>query len=183
MNVLIAFGTTEGQTRKIARHMARSLEGNEHTVQLHDCSDRNTSAEPAQFDAVILAASVHHKRYQTALYEFVESHRSALEHKPVAFVSVSLAITLASGEPEARSYVDDFAKEVSLQFDAVHLAEGAVRQFEYSSSEASTINLVVFKGQRKIPENAGNPEYTDWTALDAFVEQFIAEIARVGSNG
>lgn len=177
MNVLIAFATTEGQTRKIARYTARSLEGAQHAVQVHDCSDESAPFEIAEFDAVILAASVHHKRYQNAFYRFVDTNLAALHEKPVALVSVSLAVTLASGAAEARSYVDEFTNETGLKTDAVHLAEGAIRYFEYSASEASTINLVVFKGQKKMPARNGNPEYTDWKALEAFALSFLDEVA------
>ena len=183
MNVLIAFATTEGQTRKIARAMAQSLRSQQHDVTLHDCSDGIASPDIDVFDSVIMAASVHHQRYQPGFYEFAASHLEALKAKPVAFVSVSLSVTLASGEAEARGYVDDFAKETSLHFDAVHLAEGAVRYFEYNPSDELTVDLIVFKGQKKMPQRDGNPEYTDWTALEAFTQQFATDAAEKISQG
>ena len=179
MNVLIAFGTTEGQTRKIARSMAQSIRENGHVVTIYDCSERNAAPDVNDFDTVILAASVHHRRYQTDLYDFVQSNLEALKAKPVAFVSVSLSVTLASGEAEAREYVDDFIKETGLRFEAVHLAEGAVRYFEYGPSDELTIDLIVFKGQKKMPKRDGNPEYTDWQALNTFADTFIADASKV----
>jgi menaquinone-dependent protoporphyrinogen oxidase len=178
MNVLIAFGTTEGQTRKIARHMARSMQDSGHDVELHDCSSRIDAPNVGDFDVVVLAASVHHKRYQTTFYSFVESNLAAIQAKPLAFVSVSLSVTLASGEAEARAYVDDFIDETGLRLDAVHLAEGAVRYFQYGSSEELTIDLLVFKGQKKMPKRDSNPEYTDWQALEAFIVSFLEEAAK-----
>jgi menaquinone-dependent protoporphyrinogen oxidase len=178
MNVLIAFGTTEGQTRKIARHMAQSMQDAGHSVELHDCSGRAASPSVGDFDVVVLAASVHHRRYQTAFYSFVQSNLTALQSKPVAFVSVSLSVTLASGEAEAREYVDDFISETGLSPAAVHLAEGAVRYFQYGSSEELTIDLLVFKGQKKMPKRESNPEYTDWQALDAFAASFLEDAGK-----
>ena len=178
MNILIAFTTTEGQTRKIARAMQRTVETAGHAVTLHDCAERTVRIKSADFDAVILAASVHHRRYQSALYDFVAAHLAALQQKPVAFVSVSLSVTLASGEAEAQEYVSEFISETGLSVDAVHLAEGAIRYFEYSRSEASTIDLVVFKGQKTMPERNANPEYTDWAALEAFVMRFVDQVTR-----
>lgn len=178
MNVLIAFGTTEGQTRKIARHMARSLQDIGHDVELHDCSGRTVAPNVSDFDVIVLAASVHHKRYQTAFYSFVGSNLAALQAKPLAFVSVSLSLTLASGETEARAYVDDFINETGLRPNAVHLTEGAVRYFQYGSSEELTIDLLVFKGQKKMPKRDANPEYTDWQALEAFTASFLEDAAK-----
>ncbi|MBU2532311.1 MAG: protoporphyrinogen oxidase [Alphaproteobacteria bacterium] len=178
MNVLIAFGTTEGQTRKIARHLSETIDGLGHSATLFDSGGDAAGAAVASFDAVILAASVHHERYQTAFYEFVKDNREALQAKPRAFISVSLSQTLAGGEPEAQRYVDGFVAETGLSFDQVHLAEGAIRYFEYSRSEADTIELIVFKGQKKMPKAGGNPEYTDWEALDAFAKKFLTDVAR-----
>lgn len=87
MNVLIAFGTTEGQTRKIARHMARSMQDSGHDAELHDCSSRIDAPNVGDFDVVVLAASVHHKRYQTAFYSFVESNLAAIQAKPLRLCS------------------------------------------------------------------------------------------------
>ena len=180
MNVLIAYGTTEGQTRKIARYMAGSMREAGHTVELHDCTDLGASAVVDDFDAVVLAASVHHKRYQTAFYSFVKTNLASLQAKPLAFVSVSLSQTLASGEEEARSYVTSFTEETGLAPAAVHLAEGAVRYFEYGRAEEETIDLLVFKGQKKMPDRGSNPEYTDWDALDAFAKAFVGSADKSG---
>ena len=179
MNVLIAFGTTEGQTRKIARYMAGSIRDSGQDVELYDCSGDTTVPDVGDFDMVILAASVHHKQYQTAIYSFVESNLAALQVKPLGFVSVSLSVTLASGEAEACGYVDDFINETGLRPDAVHLAEGAIRYYQYSSSEEQTIDLLVFKGQKKMPDRIGNPEYTDWQALDAFTTSLLEDAAKI----
>ena len=84
-------------------------------------------------------------------------------------------VWLSGGEAAARSYVDDFFAETGLRTDAVHLAEGAIRYFEYARSEAQTIELVVFKGQKKMPSIGGNPEYTDWGAIDAFTAAFVRD--------
>lgn len=173
MNVLIAFATTEGQTRKIARAMARSIREAGCAATLYDIAELSAAPDVGEFDAVILAASVHHQRYQPEIYDFARSNLEALKAKRTAFVSVSLSVTLASGEVEARGYVDDFTKETGLQPDAVHLAEGAVRYSEYGSSDELTVDLIVFKGQKKMPKRDGNPEYTDWQALGAFIASFV----------
>lgn len=173
MNVLIAFGTTEGQTRKIARAMARSIREVGHAATLYDCAERSAAPDVGEFDAVILAASVHHQRYQADVYDFVGANLETLKTKHTAFVSVSLSVTLASGEEEARRYVEDFAKETGLKPDTVHLAEGAVRYSEYGSSDELTVDLVVFKGQKTMPKRDGNPEYTDWQALEKFATTFV----------
>lgn len=182
MDILIAFATTEGHTRKIAQHLEQQLERGGHAVEIFNCSDEADQPDVGRFDAVILAASVHDKRYQPAFYSFVSANKAALKSKPLAFVSVSLAITLADGEQEAQSYVDNFVKETGLKIENVHLAEGAIRYLEYSGSEESTIKLIVFKSQKKMPPHGSNPEYTDWNALDAFAKSFAQSVPQSKSD-
>lgn len=182
MNVLIVYATTEGQTRKIAQHMYRTIEDAGHEVTVSDCSDRSNNIDVTRFDAIVLAASIHEKKYQSVMYEFITDHLEQLNSKPLAFVSVSLAITLASGEAEARRYVDELIEETGLQPDAVHLAEGAIRYFQYGKAEAATIDLIVFKGQKKMPKRDGNPEYTDWQALEEFATSFTQQNAGNGNR-
>lgn len=57
MKILIAFATTEGQTRKIARYMADEFQVLGHTVTLADVTDE--PPPPAGHDAAILGGSIH----------------------------------------------------------------------------------------------------------------------------
>ncbi|MGI9405180.1 MAG: flavodoxin domain-containing protein [Hyphomicrobiaceae bacterium] len=175
MKVLIAFTTTEGQTRKIARHAAETITRLGHEAEVYSCDDDSSAPAVATFDAVILAGSVHQKRYQAALYDFVAANLAALQSKPTAFISVSLSITFTDGEAEAQSYYDNFAKETGWQASAVHLAEGAIRYTEYDFFKILTIKHKVFKGKKEMPEKTGNPEFTDWVALDDFVSVFLED--------
>src|SRR5215475_12097536 len=64
MKLLIVYGTSEGQTRKIAGFVAEHLAQQEHQTQLVSAIDATAAIDPRDFDAVIIAASVHAGRYQ-----------------------------------------------------------------------------------------------------------------------
>lgn len=173
MNVLIAFGSTEGQTRKIAHHIEATLAAANHTVTLTDCSETSKTPSLSAFDAVIVAASVHNKRHQDSVNSFAFVERTHLEAMPSAFISVSLSIIAKDGEEEAQQYIDDFAVETGWTPKAIHLAAGAVRYLEYDFFKEFTVKQLVLDGEEIPDKAAGNPEYTDWNALDRFVKSFI----------
>lgn len=177
MNVLIAFGSTEGQTRKIAHHIEASLKAAGHSVTLMDCSESSQTPPVSSFDAAIVAGSVHNKRHQDAVVGFAYAEREGLASIPSAFISVSLSIIAKDGATEAREYVHDFVAETEWTPTATHLAAGAVRYLEYDFFKEFTVKQLVLEGE-PVPDKAeGNPEYTDWDALDTFVGSFVSGAA------
>jgi menaquinone-dependent protoporphyrinogen oxidase len=177
MNVLIAFGSTEGQTRKIARHIETKLTAEGHAVTVMDCGETSKTPALSRFGAVIVAGSVHNKRHQDSVNSFAFVERAHLEAMPGAFISVSLSIIAKDGEAEARQYVDDFIAETGWTPKATHLAAGAVRYLEYDFFKEFTVKQLVLEGEAVPDKGTGNPEYTDWAALDAFVGSFLSDAA------
>jgi len=177
MNILIAYGSTEGQTKKIVRHIETTLTSDGHDCVVLDCAESQKSPDPATFDAVILAGSVHDKRHQESLTAFTYAQHQALGEMPAALVSVSLSIVAEGGRPEAQKYVDDFVAETEWTPTATHLAAGAVRFLEYDFFKEFTIKQIVMRGQKVPNRSEGNPEYTDWDALDEFVRSFVKDSA------
>lgn len=181
MKVLVAFGTTEGQTRKLAHHIEASIQANDHTCEVHNCEDKDTTSDVATFDAVIVAGSVHQQHHQPTVSEYVKKHLSVLQTKPTAFISVSLSVTFDAGKDEAAQYVTKFTEETSWTPTQVHLAAGAIRFLEYDFFKELTIHHVVLKGRKMPPHSGTNPEFTDWNALDAFVTSFLNDVATVAT--
>ncbi len=74
--VLVVYGTTEGQTKKIADALADAL----HRVGASPtCGRRATSAPaPAGYAGVVVAASVHAGQYQRPVRRWVRAHRDTL---------------------------------------------------------------------------------------------------------
>ena len=174
MNILIAYGSTEGHTRKIAHHMEKLAEKNGLQATVIDCGSLSEKPDLGTFDAFILAGSVHNGEHQSALATFVKDHLDLLNEKPAAFVSVSLSASFEDSKDEAQNYVTGFLEETNWQPQAVHLAEGAIRYLEYDFFKKFTIKYMVLKGKDMPDPSAGNPEYTDWAALEDFVVNFVA---------
>ena len=97
VNVLIIYGTTEGQTRKIAEWTASHVRESGHVVELRDSAVLASGSGLETFDAFIIAASVHQACHQDTITNFATAHHKLLNTKPSAFISVSLSAVLEEG--------------------------------------------------------------------------------------
>src|SRR6476620_9146098 len=74
-NILIAYATRQGQTEKIARHVAEFLRSNAHTVDLIDTDQMHPAKELGPIDAALVAAPIHAGGYPRSVVRFVKMHR------------------------------------------------------------------------------------------------------------
>ena len=88
--ILIAYGTTEGQTARIADHIADAIRKRGVEAQALDLK-RSTDVSLEDYDGVIVGGSIHIGKHQDHVVDFVRANRFALERLPSAFFSVSLA--------------------------------------------------------------------------------------------
>ena len=172
MRLLIVYGTTEGQTRKIAWRIAARARELGHETQLHDSADLASKVEIGAFAAIILAASVHQQVHQETIAGFAIAHRDLLNRSPSAFVSVSLSAALHSDHVEAQSYVDRFVLETGWRPTKVLLLAGALRYSGYDYFKQQIIKYVVMKGHGQ-EDTERDYEFTDWKALSEFVDSFL----------
>jgi menaquinone-dependent protoporphyrinogen oxidase len=86
MRILLLYGTEQGQTQKIAGFVAERLTQQGHEVMTADASAEGSLPDPRQFDAMLIAASVHLGRYQHAVIDFVREHRATISARANAFL-------------------------------------------------------------------------------------------------
>lgn len=177
MNILIAYATVEGQTRKIAAQLAETFENRGWQVALQN------TAGMMEFilnrpDAAILLAPVHAGRYPTPFTHFVRQEADWLNSVPSAFVSVSLSIVSdnADERQEAEDSPTGLLAETGWQPLAIHHAGGALRLAEYDFFK----RWMVRRLSRNAPagEQKGDREFTDWAALELFASEFANEVGR-----
>jgi menaquinone-dependent protoporphyrinogen oxidase len=177
MNILIAFGTIEGHSRKIAEWIADHVRTNGHNSRVIDVSALQVTIDVAGDDAVMIIAPVHQKTHPEAVLDFIFAHRDSLNANPTAFISVSLSAAFDGGQAEARSYVDRLLKCADWQPAVTHLAAGALRYDEYDYFKEQIIRHVVLRG-RGAADVKGDHEFTDWKALGRFVDDFVRAAKR-----
>jgi menaquinone-dependent protoporphyrinogen oxidase len=173
MKLLIGYASTEGQSRKIARHIADKLMDQGHGIELLSLEDAE-GLEPDRFDRAVLVASVHAGQYRKELSGFASDHRSWLDRHPVLFLSVSLA---AAGH-EAEDWrgleriIDDFAEVTGWTPDRIEQVAGAYRPSRYDMFTRFIMRRIIAS---KDPgaDLESDKEYTDWAALDRLVDDWM----------
>ncbi|MCW5723633.1 MAG: hypothetical protein KIS81_01600 [Maricaulaceae bacterium] len=174
-NILVIYGTVEGQSRKIAEFIGDHLSRRRNQVRVIDAAKPGKVAPPA-FDAAIMVASVHMARHSAAAREFAGRHSDVLNAMPAAFVSVSMnAISEhADDREEAEGYITQFADETGFRPRAALSAAGALRFTRYDYFKGWIIKrMAAEKGVK--PDAAGDLEFTDWNALTVFIDGFLRD--------
>ncbi len=172
MDVLVVYGTTEGQTRKIADWTATHVREREHHVQLRDSAAPMSDLDLETFHAFIIAASVHQQYHQETVTNFVIAHHKLLNARPSSFISVSLSAVLEGERTEAQRYVDHFVSVTGWNPRITLLLGGALRFTEYDYFQEQIVKFIVMKGGGAAPGQSDR-EFTDWNALAHFVDEFL----------
>jgi menaquinone-dependent protoporphyrinogen oxidase len=179
--ILIAFASREGQTGHIAHHISRQIENKKLLTRLVEVGAAETEAGADDCDAAIVAGSVHRGRYEAALASFIMRHAPMLRRVPSAFLSISLSA--ASAEPNERAAIDEIAQrflaEVGWVPDTVLHVAGAVHDRGINVLERFVLHTIL-RQQGAEPRTAGEAEFTDWAAVDAFVRDFLGRLATPG---
>jgi menaquinone-dependent protoporphyrinogen oxidase len=176
MKILIAYATTDGQTRKIARFAADRLAGQGHAVELLNVEDAE-GLDLTRFDGAILAGSLHVGGYQKALREFVTNSRDELAAMPTLFLAVSLSA--AGSDPEDWKGLQDclvaFEDETGWTPGRTEHVAGAFRFTEYDFFRAWAMRRIADQKGQKV-EPGKDREYTDWPALIVVLDGWLSAI-------
>ena len=173
MRVLLAYATTEGQTRRIADAVAAQLGGLGHRVTVLPV-EAAAGPLPA-FDAAVLAASVHLGRFQSTLETFARRAAPDLAAHPTLFLAVSLSA--AGDDPEDWAGLDRilarFQDDTGFRPDRIVHVAAAFRFSEYDFFRSWAMRWIAHrKGLAVDPRT--DLELTDWPALSAAVADWAA---------
>ncbi|WP_370203245.1 flavodoxin domain-containing protein [Salipiger bermudensis] len=177
MRILIAYATTEGQTRKICRFVSDRLVAAGHSVELLNVTDAE-GLEPARFDAVVLAGSVHVGALQPELIAFAQAHSDVLSRLPVLYLQVSLAAAGQDAEEwqELREIADKTVAGFGWRPGRIEQVAGAFRFAEYDFFKSWAMRWIAAQPGQKVDPKADR-EYTDWARLAEAVESWAAAAA------
>lgn len=117
--ILVVYTTREGQTRRIAEHVAANLKQQGLSVNLLEGRYVPAGLSLGGYSAVILAASVHRGKHESEMVRFVRDRRTELQQLPTALLSVSLSQAGAqdtSAPPDRRSQAAADVKSMLTAF-------------------------------------------------------------------
>ena len=171
--IVVCYGTGEGQTAKVAERIADTLEARGHDATAVDVADLPPDLEVADFDAVLVGASIHAGKHQTSVRELVTANREVLAMKPTGFFQVSLSSANEEGEAQAAGYVEEFIEATDFHPDRIGLFGGALRYSEYGFLKRLLMKQIA---KRAMPDvnTSHDFEFTDWEEVEAFAADFAA---------
>jgi len=183
--VAVLYATFHHHTRMIAERIASDLEARGFEVEIRDVRSE-TAFHPDSYTAAILAAPVHLGRHHTDMIAFVKANRSALEQLPTAFISVTLSEAGAerrfvSPEQHRQSVadvqmmLDRFVAETGWHPTRIKPVAGAIAYTHYNFLLRFGLKHIAKKVKAGL-NTSRDYDYTDYDALDAFVNEFAAEI-------
>lgn len=176
--ILILYGTSYGQTAKVARYIAETLTNRGDFAKVVDADHVPPALALRDFDGVIIGASVIGGRHQRCVRRFVTENRDALNAMPSAFFSVSGAAAShdRKGRIDALRCMDDFLHVTGWQPSLSESVAGAMAFTKY--------NPFLRWGLKLISKRNGGPtdtsrdhELTDWAQVERFVETFMTELS------
>lgn len=174
----VFYATTEGQTRRIAMHIAKVLRSAGLTSEAIDLrSEDAASVDWAQVRAAIVGASLHAGAHQKEVARFIRVNRDRLNARPSWFFSVSLGI--ASKNPAEAAEVQKLARLF------VHEARWCPRQVACFAGRLAYTQYGWFTRliMRRIARKEGGStdtsrdhEYTNWASVNTFAWQAGVDI-------
>jgi menaquinone-dependent protoporphyrinogen oxidase len=179
--ILVLYGTTDGQTARIAETVADAMRAQGAEVDLADAATRNPA--PDGYTAVVVAASVHAGGYQRQVQRWVQGHAETLRNRASAFVSVCLGVLQHDPEVdrELRTITERFLSTTGWQPSVIKVVAGALPYTKYNWVKRWMMRRIVRKAGGDT-DTSRDYEYTDWDDVRRFGRDFAAQ-AQVMSSG
>jgi menaquinone-dependent protoporphyrinogen oxidase len=183
MRLLIAYGTTDGMTARIAERVAATMRSAGAEVELLTTRKAPRDLDVDRFDAVLIGASLHAGGFQRSTRRFVRRHLDVLRRKPTGFFAVCLAI--ASSHPAEKeaawSIARAFPAKLDWSPDLIEVIAGALMFSRYGFLRRFAMVRIARQELGAIDPSRDHV-YTDWEAVDRFAVAFLARASTTGST-
>src|SRR5437762_3287184 len=108
-NYLIAYGTKEGQTAKIANKIGEIIRQRGFQTEIYDAAKLPSNFRFDGYNGALVGSSIHMLQWSSPALQFARRHKTQLDKVPSAFFSVSM--TAASATQEERSKLDPYVQK------------------------------------------------------------------------
>lgn len=184
--IAVLYATREGQTQRIAEHVAAGLRGRGLDATASNLREGGAGSDLDACAAVVLAASVHAGKHEREMIELAKTHRDRLQAMPSAFLSVTLseagaerkdatAEARARSATDVRRMIDQFTRDTGWQPEHVVPVAGALRYTRYNFLVRFVMKRIA-RASGGSTDTSRDHEYTDWEALDDFAAAFAEEV-------
>jgi len=193
MRAAVFYATREGQAQRVASRIADDLRARHAVVDAYNVKALDIPVDWSRYTAAFVVASVHAGHHEPEMIAFVRRFRHELERLSAPFLSLTLSEAGAedSGAPaerreqaraDAQRMIDVFVDETGWRPARTLRVAGALAYSRYNFF----IRIIMKRIARKAgfeSNTSRDYEFTDWPALDRFVEQTLRTIPRsAGEN-
>jgi len=175
--ILVIYGTSFGQTAKIAERIRYTLTSSGHDVVLVDVKEVPADLSLAEFDGTIVGSSIIAGGHQRSVVNFVRSHLDLLNRFPSAFYSVSASAgsIYPAERAAAQRLLDDFLAKMGWRPRLRASIAGAVNYPRYGFFLRWYMKRASKKNGGAI-DTSREHEYTDWAQVEHFAQDFAAQL-------
>jgi menaquinone-dependent protoporphyrinogen oxidase len=183
-NVMIVYGSMEGQAEKIAEALAAAVRSAGHGAHVVDARFAPSEAGPfGYYDGVIVGSSVHAGKFHPAVVDWCERNAEKLKSRPTAFFSVSLSVLEKRPEAQAdlRRITDQlFAKSGWTAGMSASIA-GALKYTSYGWLKRMMMRMISRKAGGDT-DTSRDYEYTDWAQVAELGREFAKRLPTAGAE-
>jgi menaquinone-dependent protoporphyrinogen oxidase len=167
MRVLVTAASKHGATAEIAEAIGRALAGSSLDVSVVRAEDVTTVAG---FDAVVLGSGVYAGHWLEPARRIVDHHAGDLRERPVWLFSSGPIGDPPKPEPEESVDVADI--EAAVEPREHRVFTGKIDKSVLGFAEKAILLAV----------RAGEGDYRDWQAIDAWAGRIAAELTAASGN-
>ena len=174
MNILIIYGSLEGQTEKISERIAEIIDNKGYKVTTLSGEQLPPDFSVEHYNAAIIGGSIHMGKYPEYIKEFVTTYSSWLNKTPSAFFTVCMAVNSKheKSREEAMRYGENFFVQTGWQPKLAGTFAGAVKYTKYNIVTRFIMKLIS-KREGGSTDTSHDHEYTDWESVEQFAETFL----------
>ncbi|MBX6330317.1 MAG: flavodoxin domain-containing protein [Gemmatimonadaceae bacterium] len=176
--MLIVYGTTWGQTAKIAAKIGELLTNRGCAVTLAKGDELPRDLRVEEYDGVIVGASMIARRYQRYIERFIVRYRGALNAMPTAFFAVSgSAGSRNEKEREAAEHIlRAFLERTGWRPRLTASIAGAITFTKYGWFTRWMMKRIS-RLEGGGTDTSRDYEYTDWDQVAQFADSCFAMVA------
>jgi len=177
--VLIMYASTHGHTGIIATRFQTYLEMNGGQVEAVDVK-LFPEVSAADYDAVIVGASIHAGHHQKEIVKWVKANLQDLDARPNALLSVSLSAAEDTEESReaTQKCIADFVDETGWRPDHSEPVAGAIQYREYDKFTRLLIRTMMKHGGHPT-DTSRDYVLTDWDALSRLADDLSRRFKEV----
>lgn len=171
MNTLILYSSTDGHTLSLCNYIADKLAGHGEQVLVENIAD--CSLNPADFNKVVIGASIRYGRHRPAVYDYIKKYSAELNHTNGLFFSVNLVARKPErAHVDTNPYLQKFLKEIPWQPAKVRLFAGKLNYPQYGFWDRWIIRFIMWLTKGPTDFNSVT-DFTDWQAVDTMAEEIV----------